>query len=176
MFLRAITLFACILILGCDTNRDHVSESGVYVSALQELAPAVSHFTIAAEKVVFGIGDLAPNAEQIGEFGSFSFPDSDSLFTEDDFPGLGVTLLYDTDFDDLNAGDCESFWKNFRSKYGQSTGYFRFSSVGFDDNGTKAIFYLAGHGGCLAGQGAIVIMILDDDRWVVVEKKELWVS
>lgn len=176
MCLRAVILSVCVLFLACGANGDPASESEIYVSAIKDLAPAVNHFNIAAEKVIVGVGELAPTADQIDELGTFVFPDSGSLFATEDFPGLAVTLLHDSDFGDLNSGDCESFWRNYRSRYEQSTGYFRLSSVGFDSSGTKAILYIAGHGGCLSGQGALVVMVLEDDRWVVAEKKQLWVS
>ncbi len=173
---RFTTFVLCILLIGCDNDRTVSDASSVYVSALSTLAPAVSHFTIQAEKVKLGAGDLVPDLELIGEYGSFSFADSNSLFTEGNFLGLDVTLLSQRDIDELSSDDCETFWRNFRSTHKQSSGYFRLSAVGFNKTGTEAIFYVAGHGGCLAGRGGLVLMKREGDRWVVAVNKELWVS
>ncbi len=173
---RSDILVLCIILVGCDDDRTFSDTSNVYVAALSALAPAVNHYTIQAEKVKLGTGDFVPDAELIGEYGSFSFGDSNSLFTEGNFLGLDVTLLSQKDLDELSSDDCEIFWRNFRSTHKQSSGYFRLSAVGFNKTGTEAIFYVSGHGGCLAGSGSLVLMKRDGDRWVVAVHRELWVS
>ncbi len=176
MLFRALTLAACLFLLGCENNRTHLDVSEVYATALSELAPAITHYTVAAEKVDFGTDEFAPDMEKINEYGIFRFPDTESMFTVDDFPGLSVTLLYDKDFDELDSDDCETFWKNFRSKHKQSTGFLRLSRVGFTESGTEAIFYVAGQGGCLAGKGTLVLMKREGESWVVALEHLLWVS
>ena len=176
VFLRTVTFFFCLFLLGCEHDRTRIEVKDVYASALLELAPALDHYTIVAEKVEFGADDLAPDMQQVNEHGVFSFSDANGLLTVDDFAGLSVTLLSDRDFDELDSDDCETFWEDFRAKHTESMGFLRVSDVGFDESGNKAIFYLEGREGCLAGQGSLVIMSREDDRWVVVEKRELWVS
>lgn len=176
MFSRAVALLICLISLGCEHDRTSKDVHEVYASAMADLAPAVNHFNVAADKVEFGADNLGPNMQQVGEHGIFEFPDSSGLLTSDDFASLSVTLLYERDFDEITSDDCEIFWKNFRAKYGASSGFFRVSEVGFNDTGDKAIFYLEGRGGCLAGRGALVVMGREGDRWVVVQNRELWVG
>ena len=176
VFLRAVTIIFCLFLVGCEHDRTRFEVKDIYASALSELAPALDHYTIVAKKVEFGADDLAPDMQQVNEHGAFSFSDSNGLLTADILAGLSVTLLSDSDFDELDSDDCETFWGDFRAKHTESTGFLRVSDVGFDESGNKAIFYLEGRGGCLSGQGSLVIMSREDDRWVVVEKLELWVS
>ena len=128
-------LIVCVLLSGCQESDPRSDASHIYTSALLELIPEVGHYTIQAEKVRLGAGDFMPDLEEINEYGAFSFADSNSLFTEGDFPDFEVTLLFTSDIDELSSGDCRDFWINFPSKYTPSTGFIRLSDVGFDQIG-----------------------------------------
>lgn len=176
MLLRFSVLGLCLILFSCSNNNAH-SESGlVYASAFSELAPDMDHFTIHAQKVGTDSGLQSLDLERVRELGEFDFRDLDGRLTEKDFPGLEITLLDGQDLADLDSGDCETFWSNFREKYTPDTGYIRVSEIGFSESGSEAIFYLSGHGGCLAGRGELILMKLVDDRWIVAGKRSIWVS
>ena len=92
--------------------------------------------------------------ERVRELGEFNFRELEGRLTKRDFPGLEITLLDGRDLAKLDSDDCETFWRNFREKYTPNTGYIRVSDVGFSESGTEAVFYMSGHGGCLAGSGS----------------------
>lgn len=174
--MRILTLFLCFLILGCDSDRAVGDAPRIYTAALVELAPAVSSFMIVSEKVTFSDNSLAPEMDSLSEYGVFTFPDLSGTLTNSDFPMLDVTLVSSEELDQLDTGNCETFWENFRSKYSRDSGYFRISDIGFSEDKKKAILYIQGQGGCLAGKGTLVIMEAEGDEWLVAREVELWVS
>lgn len=176
MLLRFSVLGLCLVFLSCSNN-NALPESGiVYASAFSELAPDMGHFTIHAQKVGPGPGHQSLDLERVRELGDFDFRELEGRLTEKDFPGLEITLFDGHDVAGLDSDDCETFWSRFREKYTPSTGYIRVSDIGFSKSGTEAISYLSGHGGCLAGSGNLILMKLVDDRWIVAEKRSIWVA
>ena len=176
MILRLAVFGLCLSLLGCSDGNPLPDSGLIYASAFSDLAPAVSHFTIHAEKVGVGPGHEALDMELVREYGEFKFSELGGRLTETDFPGHQITLLDDRDLAEIDTGDCETFWRNFSEKYTRSTGYFRVSEVGFNESGTEAIFYLSGHGGCLAGSGNLILMKLVNNRWIVAGQREIWVA
>ena len=176
MFLRFSVLSLCLILIGCSNN-NALPESGiVYASALSELAPDMGHFTIHAQKVEPGPGMQSLDLERVRELGEYNFRELEGRLTEEDFPGLEITLLDGRDLAELDSDECETFWSNFREKYAPNTGYIRVSDIGFSESGTEAIFYMSGHGGCLAGSGNLILMKLVDDRWLVAGNHSIWVA
>lgn len=169
-------LAACLLIPACNYSSTQLDEREIYATALSELAPAITHFAIAAEKIDLVTDEFAPDMAEINEHGSFNFHDTKRPFTADDFPGLTVTLLASRDIGEVDSGGCEAFWKGFREKHKQSSGFLRLSGIGFSESGTEAIFYVVGQGGCLIGKGTLVLMRRESGSWVVALEQVLWVA
>ena len=178
-----ITLIALFIVqLGCVSERPFPEAGPIYAAALLELAPEAAHYTVQIEKVETvetvepGMSMESLDLDTLREHGDFSFPKLSDYLTEQDFPGLDPTLIDGSDLARLDADDCEEFWRNFRIAYSPSTGYFRFSEVGFDQPRTRAVFYMSGSGGCLASSGILVLMELVEGRWTVAGKRHLWVA
>jgi len=71
------------------------------------------------------------------------------------------------------AWDC---WKNFFKRYPKASRITRLSAVGFNSERTQALVYLATSCGGLCGGGMIAFLVKEQERWKVVEKKQLWIS
>ena len=182
MPIRVALLFILTVTFSCGSERPYPDAGPIYVAALSELAPAVTHYTIQVEKIA-RVERIEPGESMesldlsvIRDYGTFVFPDLEGRLTERDFPGLKPTLIDGDDLARLDSPDCEAFWRNFRIKYAPSTGYIRLSEIGFNEARTEAVFYLSGTGGCLAGSGTLVLMKRVNDRWVVAGRREVWVA
>jgi hypothetical protein len=67
-------------------------------------------------------------------------------------------------------------WKDFYKRYPKSSGYWNFSTVGYDANGTEALVYVGHHCGGLCGTGHLVLLAKKNDRWIVKNRVMLWIS
>ena len=48
--------------------------------------------------------------------------------------------------------------------------------MGFNADGTQALFYISNRCGGLCGRGSYVVMEKRDDHWVIEKEIEMWVS
>jgi hypothetical protein len=67
-------------------------------------------------------------------------------------------------------------WKDFYKRYPKSSGFWSFSLVGYDTNGTEALVYVGHHCGGLCGTGHLVLLAKEDGNWMVRNRVMLWIS
>jgi hypothetical protein len=67
-------------------------------------------------------------------------------------------------------------WTAFYKRFPGSPGAVTFSRVGFNADGTQALFFATNHCGGLCGGGAYVVMQKHDGHWTIEKAIETWMS
>ena len=67
-------------------------------------------------------------------------------------------------------------WNEFYKKYPKSSGFWDFSPIGYNTQGTEALVYLGHRCGGLCGTGHLVLLAKENDHWVVRNRVMLWIS
>jgi hypothetical protein len=67
-------------------------------------------------------------------------------------------------------------WSDFYKKYPKSSGFWTFSPVGYNAQGSEALVYVGHHCGGLCGTGHLVLLAKENGRWVVKNRVMLWIS
>jgi hypothetical protein len=67
-------------------------------------------------------------------------------------------------------------WGSYYKQYPGSQGIGTLSRVGFNADGTQALFYISNRCGGLCGGGSYVVMEKRDGHWVIEKEIEMWVS
>lgn len=67
-------------------------------------------------------------------------------------------------------------WKDFYKKYPKSSGFWSFSPVGYNDEGTEALIYVGHHCGGLCGTGHLYLVAKENGHWIVKNRLMLWIS
>ena len=87
------------------------------------------------------------------------------------------------DYEVVNSAQLDSFfkkgggsWPAYYKQYPGSQGVLEFSRVGFNADGTQALFYYGNTCGGLCGGGGYVVMKKRSGRWVIGKEIEMWVS
>ena len=94
-------------------------------------------------------------------------------------PSLHTSLRYQI----VDAPQLDSFfnrgggsWPAYYKQFPGSQGILRFSRVGFNMDGTQALFYYSNSCGDLCGSGSYVVMQRHANHWVVEKEIVMWVS
>lgn len=173
MRIAVILLFSTLV--GCGGGHAPSDTLEIYSATFSAVAPETTNPVVVREKVRFG-DPPAPGVEELSELGRFTFNDPHGSFLPSDLPWTDVILISEQELQKLNSGSCEEFWEIFRSTYPREAGLFKMSDIGFSEDGSKAILYIQGQGGCTIGQGSLVVLIKDADEWVVDSATIIWVS
>ncbi len=70
----------------------------------------------------------------------------------------------------------EIFWQLFYERFPKTAGFASLSAIGYGNAGSEAIVYVQHSCGGLCGNGSMVRLKRQGDRWRVVSIQELWVS
>lgn len=68
------------------------------------------------------------------------------------------------------------FWQSFYERHPSATGLIELSSVGFAPDGREALVYCGRTSESLSGNGSLVLLRRDGERWKAVAWHEVWVS
>jgi hypothetical protein len=88
--------------------------------------------------------------------------------------GLSVVLVSEKEVNAIFK-NIDDGWERFYAKYPRAIGLMGMSVVAFNAEKTKALFYYEEISDFLAGAGYYVLMIKQDDRWVIHEKVRSWI-
>jgi hypothetical protein len=181
----AIIVSLCI---SCPCNTDTVArEYEVYSSALPVLYPSTKQFVIEEQSSAY-LYDLVylSSMVKIGNHFKKSMPevtpvmisgyrsanDQRSNFSYG-FKIQNYTLVRSEEMDQLfkmNGGH----WERFFKRYPASNGLITLSRVGFNEDATRAIFYMGMGCGNDCGEGSFVYMVKEGDSWRVDRKLRVW--
>jgi len=67
-------------------------------------------------------------------------------------------------------------WQTYYKLFPGSQGVATFSRVGFNQDGTQALFYLSNQCGGLCGIGEYVVMENHNGRWIIAKEIVMWIS
>ena len=67
-------------------------------------------------------------------------------------------------------------WKEFYKRFPAAPGMLTLSRVGFSHDQRRALLYYGNHYGGLGGEGFLVLMEWDGDRWTIQKERMVWVS
>jgi hypothetical protein len=73
--------------------------------------------------------------------------------------------------DDINVG-----WEEFYRRYPNSSGTISFSRIGYNTNKTQAMVGLGNMYASLGGEGSLIFLKLEYNRWVIVKIIPTWIS
>ncbi len=73
--------------------------------------------------------------------------------------------------DDINVG-----WEEFYRRYPNSSGTISFSRIGYNTNKTQAMVGLGNMYASLGGEGSLIFLKLENNRWVIVKIIPTWIS
>ena len=99
---------------------------------------------------------------------AFSFGLTYSIFSKKD---------YDTVFDAQGDFDRTSKnWESFYKKFPESGGHISFSNIGLNKSGNQALVYFVHWCGSLCGTGHYVLLMKNDNKWLVDSIGLMWIS
>jgi hypothetical protein len=90
--------------------------------------------------------------------------------------GIDVTRVSDAELQSLPGRDAEAYWTAFRAKYPDAIGSVTLSRPGLSADGSRAILEVTHTCGSLCGEGMLILLRRDGERWRVVSKRTTWVS
>ncbi len=85
-------------------------------------------------------------------------------------------LLKQSTFNSYFKNGIKNGWKKFNEIYKNSTGYIKFTRVGFNNIGNKAFIYVEQYCGRICGEGVYYFLEKVLNKWKVIKKKILWIS
>ena len=65
-------------------------------------------------------------------------------------------------------------WNRYYEKYPGAQGIMQVSRVGFDTDGSQALVYVANFSGLLLGGGYYVLLVREEDTWVIHDISVVW--
>lgn len=68
------------------------------------------------------------------------------------------------------------YWLALYKRFPGTPGILTFSRVGFDEDGTQALFYVSDHCGGMCGTGIYVVMQKHNGSWAIEKEIEMWIS
>ena len=87
-----------------------------------------------------------------------------------------IILISEAEFGEMFSEGCDEGWKSFYKKYPNTQGVTTLSRVGFNQEKTQALVYIASSGACFGGSGYLVILQKQFDSWKIVNQQMLWIS
>jgi hypothetical protein len=76
----------------------------------------------------------------------------------------------------FHNGDINEGWEEFYRRYPNSPGTISFSRIGYNTNKTQAMVGLGNMYASLGGEGSLVFLKLEYNRWVIVKIIPTWIS
>lgn len=67
-------------------------------------------------------------------------------------------------------------WERFYARYPNTAGFTGVSRIAFNNDSTEAIAYVAHHSEWLSGHGTIFRLRLSDGKWLIIDRRVVWVS
>ena len=88
-----------------------------------------------------------------------------------------IEFLSDDEMESIFPEDASVYpWTDFYKRFPGSTGLVSLSKIGFNDDHTQALVYVANVCGGLCGSGDFVVLKKVHGRWVVERTDQIWVS
>lgn len=191
-----VSLLLLVLFVGCCAGQDFATSIGsedsprpeyaVYAALLKEIAIDKETTQIVIEenteiKDLMGIDtkallkELSPlRQEAISDFESKN--KQPCRLTNEFNLKVKVILISKREIEEISENRIRDGWEVFHQKYPTAGAILTLSRVGFNEDGTQALIYVAYACGGLCGQGQYILLTKREAGWKVEKRLGTWIS
>ena len=107
-------------------------------------------------------------------FEGYDFLSDKKKHKKENFEKRGVTLIKQSEIEELFANGCETGWEKLLQKYTKFRGLLGFSNIAIKSDGNHAAIYYEIGSDCMRGMGMVAYLSKTANNWTVSSTIHIW--